>query len=146
MKSHLGLLLSLLLAGCLPMPHFSRVVPNVIGTLTHNGTPIQGATIFVHRKYSANIYECLTSSENVQTDAVGHFSVSQLSDFHFFQGLIGDPVSTWAICINYQGTLYTGWRNLDTGYAKDRIDLTCELADNIKICGRDRGICSEKAP
>ncbi len=132
--------LACLLGGCLPIPHFDRVVPAITGVVTRHGVPVEGASIYLHRRFPPSAENCSASPDRVQTDATGHFAVGPDSDFRFFVTM-GDPITTWTLCIEHLGTLYIGWQNFEMGYAEAKITLTCELSTTVQERGNGRGVC-----
>jgi hypothetical protein len=141
MRNLVALSMSVLVGGCIPWPHSERAVPAISGIVTFAGVPVSGATVFVHRNLPLNADSCPDSPHHVKTNEAGRFAVDSVDELHFFV-VIGDPISTWAICINSGGATYVGWRNSELGYARERADLNCELTEATEG-GRGRGVCRQ---
>ncbi len=130
------------LSGCvvLPIPHTVRIVPALDGVVTVNGVPAAGLKVFVHKHTYGQGPECPVSEVKVSTDAQGRFHFDEVTELRLLM-MMGDPLSTWAICITGPNGQVLGWRNYAMGYAEPKVSFACELTDGTRAGQVERGVC-----
>jgi hypothetical protein len=84
---------------------------------------------------------CPSSSIHTSSDEQGHFHIPRRETFRLFS-IMGDSVSTWALCIADGGILYPGWKAAALGYAGPDSQLTCELTRELPHRDAGRGVCT----
>lgn len=62
-------------------------------------------------------------------------------DFKLFLA-IGDPLSTWTLCLEHEGTVLVGWANGSIGYAPEAIRMECDLDNPVTEQAEGQGLCS----
>ncbi|KAA8997644.1 DUF4198 domain-containing protein [Affinibrenneria salicis] len=131
---------SLLLSGCLPIPHVNQIAPEVTGVVLRNGQPAPGVVIYWHTRYAPTETACAASPVSVTTDAQGRFQLEGERELFLFSAM-GDPLMSWTICLQDAGTMYTGWRSFHLGYAEKQVHMVCDLATPLRPEQKDRGLC-----
>ena len=134
------LLLPSALTACMPWPHINQIAPSVTGTVLRNGEPVSGALVYWHPRYPLRSEECSASKSPTTTDSSGGFLLRQERDFEMFI-MMGDPIMSWTICIESNGTMYTGWRTFSMGYAPEKVRVICDLSGPIEKTYGGQGIC-----
>ncbi len=133
------LLLPVVLAGCMPLPHNDQMFPAIRGRVIHSGQSVAGARIFATAAPEGE--ECQGSEFVGSTDEEGIFSVEPEKDFKLFM-FFGDPLSAWTLCIEHQGVRYVGWANRSLGHAPKTVRMECDLNDLVTEQSGGKGLCS----
>jgi len=133
-------LIVLSLTGCMaiPAPHTRQVIPEVNGLITLNNQPVVGAEIRLYKQKKLN--QCSESKYMSLSDEKGRFYFKGNRDFRFLI-VVGDPVTSWGMCIRYQNQDYKGWTFKRIGYAPKEISVNCELTAEANEIGFGVGIC-----
>ena len=125
------ILIVMILSACAPLPHTHKIAPRITGVVLLNGTPVPDVEV----KLSPPAYDktCQEAVAVTKTNANGQFAVGPITRFEWFVGLIGDRVYAWNLCVVRNGTLYSGFYKLDTGYMREEVvALTCRIDASTK--------------
>ena len=131
--------LALCVGGCFPMPHTDYLFPAIRGQVLRSGVPVAGAEIFATARPLDEV--CGGAKRVGTTDEEGRFSVEPEKDFQFFM-VIGDPLSSWTLCIEHAGMRYVGWADRSVGFAPESIRMECDLDDPVAEQNDGEGLCS----
>lgn len=123
----------LLLAGCVPVPHRVYFAPSISGTVTSDGTPVEGADLHLSGNFTKR-------TASARTDSSGRFKIGPLRTWEAITGLLGDPGYAYSLSIRVSGAEYTGLTVERLGYAPTELKITCDLAKPA-ITGRTPQYC-----
>jgi hypothetical protein len=128
-----------------PWPHRETVVPEIAGVITLDGEPVAGVQVYLHNQLRLIDPKtpCSESKNVTITDNEGRFRFSEI-DKVFMVVAVGDPISSWGVCIGYNGAAIIGWRRSEVGYGGPPIALRCELASAEAESGDGYGVCSRE--
>lgn len=114
------ILMTALLTGCVPYPHFDYFAPPTSGVIMRDGQPVAGATIKMKSM-------AMRRSITAQSDATGRFATPPLREFQFVTALLGDRFISYELDISVDGKDYIGVLAGDVGSADSKLILNCDL-------------------
>ena len=130
--------LLLSLTACVPAPRTVQVFPAITGVVLQAGQPVAGARISAASE--AGERGCADAEPGAVTDRAGRFVLAPDRDLRWFLSL-GDPLSSWIVCIEHEGVHYLGWHSRSLGYAPRAVEMECDLDAPIVERGTGAGVC-----
>lgn len=120
--------LSIIVAGCAPIPHFAPITPQINGTVLKNGVPFAKATVLLSTTYRD--VACRNVARKTTSDASGYFRFEEVRKFNLYTTM-GDRLNMYQLCIVDEDRLYPG---ITEGYVAvpDDVCFTCEINGNSK--------------
>jgi hypothetical protein len=116
---------TLLLTGCLPIPHFNYRAPAVSGIIIQNGAPVANAQVQVTDEIPSGNGERTTAV----TNADGRFATEPIREFRFVFALIGEEFYWYTVQITAAGRIYPGYSSSRLGYSRTKkLELRCDLS------------------
>ena len=130
--SYALVIVGVLTAACLPIPHKQRLTPTMEGTLTRSGLPMAAATVrsaAIEKDTSGRVCSASHFVETT-TDAAGQFHIQPIQRQGWFVAM-GDQRYAWELCVKgdqgwtrvFQHQLHSGSTGLGGTFT-----LTCEVA------------------
>ena len=127
------------LAGCVPIPHYSRTQPDIDGVLLVDGAPRAGAEVSACKEYP------LTRSPGAAqvpcerrivtlTDAQGRFHLDGYGHVVMFLWLAPDAYSAYGFSVK-DGERNGAWSVGGFGLSPSHLDMVCTL-DAALVCRR----------
>jgi hypothetical protein len=118
-------LLIILCSSCLPYPHYEVEVSNVIGNVTKDNKPLNGATVKISQQYD---WSCNKAVADIsKTDSEGNFELKGKKKFRFIRSVIGDPYYINQICIISGEETFLGYLQSDVGFPSETLQLKCKI-------------------
>lgn len=119
-------LLSVVAAGCVPLPHSLYLAPAIEGIVTSNGAPVQNAEISVSTRDGDD-------RQKSATDRDGRFIVKPIRKTKLlFPFPPGDQLISYSITINIAEKHYAGLNEFFVGCGPKKISVTCELSKPVQ--------------
>ena len=131
------------LVGCLPLPSFERIAPEIDGQVTTvvEGVPADRLVKRVAVGGLAHIAGCAQDGDVTTTDATGRFHFDGAWRFSPVIPLYGDPYWQVVVCMQgSDGALVPAWQAGHIGGPPARVALECRAEGNAAIvqCEADR--------
>lgn len=130
--------LLLSLTAWVPAPRTVQVFPAIKGVVPQAGRP--GAGVRISAASEAGERGCADAEPVAATDRAGRFVLAPGRDLRWFLSL-GDPLSTWIVCIEHEGVHYLGWHSQSLGYAPREVEMECDLDAPTVERGTGVGAC-----
>jgi len=116
-----SLVLTTLLAGCVPFPNFRYYAPAVSGVITKDGFPVENAQVRVSAQFAGE-------GKVAATGPNGRFAAKSIRTFLLTASLIGDPLYAYSVQVTVAGKIYEGYSEAGVGYAPEKLEVSCELS------------------
>lgn len=120
------LLLLLLVAGCVPYPHYQRRAPEFVGVVRREGAPLPGLDVRLHVNPPWRAPRSCEGTTRARTDAEGRFRFEETKEFEFFI-LMGDRRDAWAVCFELPEGGRAVWSGHGWWGGPQRQELSCEV-------------------
>lgn len=118
-------LLMILCSGCLPYPHYEVEVSNVIGNISRDDKPLNGATVRISEQSGWSCNKAVTDIS--KTDSEGNFELKGKKKFRFIRSVIGDPYYINQICIISGEETFLGFLQSGVGFPAETLHLKCTI-------------------
>jgi hypothetical protein len=112
-------------AGCIPLPHDQRRVPEISGTIYRNGAPWAGASVTLSYRSSDGKE---IPDRTITASKEGSFHFDPISEFNFFLTL-GDRFDSWRLCFYGQAGIAFCWEERAMWGGPGALPLRCEVKD-----------------
>jgi hypothetical protein len=116
-------IVAVMLAGCVPFPHFDYYAPPTIGVVTQDGHPVVGAVLQMNSR-------SLQNTSTTRTNAAGEFAIAPIRVFHLTTFILGDRVVTYELDIDVDGKEYLGYLDSE-GNTDSKLILGCDLGTPV---------------
>lgn len=123
-----GALAGVLLAGCMPSPHYEYYVPAIQGVVLRDGQPLSGVRVRVSSAASEGV-------QAVQTSREGHFSTGAVRVMRLLERKSSDiPMKQYAVHLEVDGRRYAGFWTVALK-APQTLQLRCDLSHPVQAFG-----------
>jgi hypothetical protein len=141
-SSQVAALVSVALAGCVPLPHREVLAPPIDGTLQSGGTALEGVSVrYGYKRAGLNSPDCASSDVATVTDENGAFAFQRGTKMRFFI-VLGDPIFRYDVCAERDGMMVLLWSGLDTGVVDEApLQMSCDIMQPVQDNGFGRGRC-----
>jgi hypothetical protein len=117
-----AILLGLLGAGCVPIPHVEHDSPELEGQLLRDGSPAADVRVLLVTKG-----DCRGKAQaETRTDPLGRFFLKRTSHWEFLMTL-GERFPSWFLCFEYPDGAQAHWWGQRTGSPPERENIRCDL-------------------
>lgn len=121
---------SCFLSSCAPFPHYVPRSPDIEGTLTKNGEPLESAEIRMSLMFTNA--ECAEKEKVATTDENGKFKIEAKKDSYWTRSIYSSfakPHYVYSICFLTDNNNYSGFSDVGE-LPPEFIELACDIADN----------------
>jgi hypothetical protein len=138
--------LSLILSGCIPMPHHARLAPPVAGVIQNGNMPLSNASVYLDATFHSD--NCYKYDLVAKTDQNGEFKIGPIEEFRWIAFIYGDPVANWTLCVDTTNGRKILLRQGGIGMPPWKLDVKCDISKSetsyIEAFGSIQGKCTER--
>lgn len=123
-----GALVGVVLAGCMPSPHYEYYVPAIRGVVMRDGRPLSGVRVSVSSAVAEGV-------QAVHTSPDGHFSTGAVRVMRLLERKSSDvQMKQFAVHLEVEGRQYSGFWTVAQN-APEALGLRCDLSHPVEAFG-----------
>ncbi|WP_444901359.1 hypothetical protein ACJJIG_17470 [Microbulbifer sp. SSSA007] len=130
------IVLALIMTGCVTMPHYSNLTPEMTGEVKENGVPANNLPIHVISGNDSD--HCEGKSAETTTNAQGEFYLAPLQQFNFTSVIMAHSFFPWSVCAKKDDTWFLlakgeSYALVDSG-PMQKYQITCNKIQPATEC------------
>ena len=84
------------LVGCVPIPHYSNLTPEITGVIEQSGKPLENIPVRVVSGEESE--HCEGQVSDVRTNEEGKFYLAPIEQFNFMSVIMAHSFFPWSVC------------------------------------------------